>query len=979
MQTREAKNASSSKELMHKSLKSPLLTNINGLQSDPSFKKSETASIVSEELGRPQITTLSAGAVNVNILSSGVHVARDYALQMLWSEASIKETVKHTISGLLTYAITSIKSLSPWLAAIVKAIDVIASIPKGVISAVLWAFGKIWLWAANKLYNGGWIAHLRGGDVTESYIFGILEPIESAHSKLKDFVDALKNWVESIQNALTSKLTGYIIGSQNDDEVDNQGDDLSQKEEAQSHANLVENQFISLGLNPPKLGEWDEVGHSEKRAGLKATGLAQVSLMGQKLGGDIEVNLPFGSGWELTIAPVFESSSIDLSDYIHVDKVMGDKLVLDDDGLSFFGASIHGLSVAKGKVKSDKIALSYNKGQDEVHFNGDAHVPLWAEKQLDGEFDLKMDTTGKFKSGRAKVSSSSTFKVIPEYLSISNPEGEVSIKENASPEFEIGTDVSLYGLPKGVTASLSKAKVTYHDEHLGGEIAQADVTIPISQHTKMTLAMTKAKFTKDKIEAETAFMDLEHDSSKVLNEDDVVESSLFTESSSLKKVFDLKQLTVHQGLSSLKFEGGKFTYEKDENNGIQSLRARVLGLEAYYDNKKKKGGISGEWKQGVSIPALNIDVPLVAGIAGVGIEVTGGFEVKANVGLDVTQLEKNEQASLYEVTGKVGAGALAKARIDGFGFIGLPYLAKLQASIFGELSGEITGDVSVTGGLKYTNGRDDQAFGHFGMNEESPIEGNFKLHGEVNAAVGAALKAKALFFEKQLASMTFGNWKLGEYTLEGTIEKDESGKGYQIKRNASQQNVFTQAEVSESEVKPIDQPVDKWISTHKQENNDIEYENEGQAQRKISEVVRKTLFDVNPREKRPKLLNDYGSLLKDKKQKAQFDKLRSMMETDQKVVQGDSYIWSPKVWDNAVQRRKILYFFEQSDSKAKVSEQIEKYHKTDLSKVNSRRAILKKIEEIVIEYKDKKSKSELNKAIAEDFLQSIEQERFIYL
>lgn len=945
---------------------------------DESPVMTKPAGGVKKALTQVPDTVLEPGSVGVDILSAGVSVARDYALQMLWSEASVESSVKQAISVLLTYSITSIKSLSPWVSIIVKAVDMLASIPKGVVSTVLWAIGKMWLWAANKLYNGGWIAAWRG-DVTESSIFGILGGFETAHSKLHDFVKALKEWVDGIQTSLATKLSGFWGGASEDKATD--ADTGPSKEEGSGvtqedyEPNLVSNQFISLGINPPKLGEWDGKEPDQKRAGLQASGRAQVYFIGQSLGGNIDVNLPFGSGWEIAVAPVFQSSSIGFSEFIYAEKVQGDKLVINENGLDFFGASIYGLSIAKGRVSSNKITLDYNKGQQEVNFYGDAHVPLWGDKELDGEFDLKMDTSGKFKSGRAKVSSASSFDVIPGYLSIVNPNGEVQVKKGETPEFEVSTDVNLENLPGGVHANVSQAKVFYHDEALGGEIASADVTIPIGSHTTMTLAMTQAKFTKDRIEAKNAFMDLEHDSSKELNEKAIVGSSLFAESSILSSIFDLKQLTVHQGLSSLKYEAGKFTYEKDADNGLQKLRARVLGLDAYYDGDKKKGGIEGQWSQKASIPVVDIDIPLVAGVAGGSIGLKGGFEVGAGVGLDIAQNEPQKNETLYDVEGKAKAHAKAFVRVEGGVFVGIPYLAKLQGGLHGEVDGSIFGDVSISGGLKYTKGKEDHAFGSFGLNPAKPIEGKFSLGGKISANVGASLKAKALFFEKQIASITLGEWTLGEYNLIGSVTKDETGRGYRVQVDHGKSG-FKKTEKEPSKAKPLTTPVDKWINQHKAEKNTIKYEDDAQAKRRIGEVSRKTLFSSFSPEKSEELKSTYDELLTVPRQKVLLESIYTKMKKEKnKLSEAGTFIWSEATWNEAVMRA----WWSNFDNKAKVAKSIKKYHTDKTLKTKDRRALLDEMESLVIKYKDKESKTEENIASAEEFLNNIKQERFFAL
>lgn len=917
---------------------------------------------------------LDSDSVSVDLLSSGVDVAKRYASQVVWDHFNGDATAKLIISSVFNYAVASLKSLNPWVTAISQALLLLAKVPPGVVSAVLWAIGKIWLWAANKFYNGGWIA-AAWGDIDEPYIYQWLKKGSDAHGALRALVDDLKAWVKYIQDKLASSVA-RLIGVSDSSSEDEQSDEQQMDQDAQTSPNIVDNKFISLGINQPELLDWEEGASKPKRAGLHGTGVAKVNLLGQQFGGDIDVKLPFGSGWEVAVSPVFASQQgVGFSGYIEAHQVLGDELTINEEGLARFKASIVGLNIANKRVYSDLMSLDYNKQQKEVHFAGDAHVPLWDKKKLDGEFDLKLDTAGKFKSGRTKISSKDTFEVIPKFLSISNPSGEVEVKEDASPEFEVSTDAALYGLPAGVKASITQAKVMYHDEQLGGEIEQADVEIPISKHTTMTLAMTKAKFTKDAIEAENAFMDLDHDNAKVLNETAIVESDFFSGNFDFGKVFELKQLKVHQGLNALKFAGGKFSYEKDSNNGLQLLRARILGLEAYYNRKDREGGITGEWHKGIDFPAFSLDFPVAAGVAGVGVDITGGFEFGASIGAKLKNEEQHntETQMLFSVNGAASASAKAKARIEAGAFVGVPYLAKVQGGVFGEIRGGVEGKVETEGRLKYTRGKGGDSFGQFAIDSDYPMEASFSLTGSLEAEVGASIKAKVLTFEKEIASVSIGDWTLGEYTLNGKIKKDPNGKGYIVERSKGE---FTEGKPKPAEVTKEALPVDKWVNQLEKDHTHIEYTEE-EAKRKLPEVARKTVYShLSPMQKED-VSERYTHLLKLISQQNKFTEIYRETKADRdKLPTSGTYIWTSKVWNEAVQR-KSFWIFEMSKSKAKVADKLDKYHKTH--SILERRLLLAKLEEIASDYRKNRSKNAENKEAAGEFLESIEKERLILM
>ncbi|KZN36521.1 hypothetical protein N480_17630 [Pseudoalteromonas luteoviolacea S2607] len=916
---------------------------------------------------------LDADSVSVDLLSSGVDVAKRYASQVVWDHFNGDQTAKLIIASVFNYAMTSLKSLNPWVTAIAQALVFLAKVPAGVVSAVLWAIGKMWLWVANKFYNGGWVA-MAWGDIDEAYIYQWLKKGKDAHAALSALVENLEAWVKYIQDKLSSRVAGLIGVSADSDPSDEQVSDTDS--DSESSPNIVDNKFISLGINQPDLMEWEDGANRPKRAGLHGTGVAKVNLLGQQFGGDIDIKLPFGSGWEVSVAPVFASQQgVGFSGIISAHQVLGDELVINEEGLSSFKASIVGLDIADKRVYSDLLSLHYNKQQKEVHFSGDAHVPLWDKKKLDGDFNLKLDTAGKFKSSRAKIASSDTFEVIPNHLSVSNLSGEVEVAKDTAPEFEVGTDVSLYGLPAGVKASVTQAKVMYHDEQLGGEIEEAEVEIPVSKHTTMTLALSKAKFTKDKIEAENAYMDLDHDNSKIANDKAIVDSSFFSGNFDFGKVFELKQLKVHQGLSSIKFEGGKFTYEKDENNGLQLLRARILGLEAYYDNDKREGGIKGEWKKGIDFPAFSLDFPVGAGFAGVAIDVSGGFEFGAGIGatLNNKEEENTETEMIFNVIGEASASAKAKARIEAGAFVGVPYLAKVQGGLFGEIRGGVEGKVLASGRLKYTRGKGGDSFGHFGIDKDWPMQGDFSLTGSLEAEVGASIKAKVLTFEKEIASISIGDWTLGEYTLDGTIKKNPDGKGYHIERSSGE---FANKKPEPVKVTKENLGVDKWVTQLEKDGSHIEYTDE-EAKRKLPEVARKTVYSPLSRDQKEDIKERYTNLLKLMPQQLKFGKIYQKFKAErEKLPNSGTYIWTSKVWSEAVQR-KNFWFIELSWSKAKVADKLDEYHKA--KSILDRRVILQKLEEIATDYRTNRSKNEENKAAAQEFLDSIDKERLILM
>lgn len=58
---------------------------------------------------------LNVDSVSVDLLSAGVDVAKGYAAQVVWDYFNGNATAKLIISGILNYAVTSFKSLNPWI------------------------------------------------------------------------------------------------------------------------------------------------------------------------------------------------------------------------------------------------------------------------------------------------------------------------------------------------------------------------------------------------------------------------------------------------------------------------------------------------------------------------------------------------------------------------------------------------------------------------------------------------------------------------------------------------------------------------------------------------------------------------------------------------------------------------------------------------------------------------------------------------
>ena len=900
-------------------------------------------------------TGVMSKAVSMELVHNAASFSTSYAIAIIKKELSRNATVKNAFLTALYFGLNSLISLPVWVNHLKQAYSVlkaVAGIPRGVVAVFLWAIGKGFLLFAEKFYNKGKLAYFLG-DVTEAKIYTMLHAADGSHEYLLTFV----TYVEKISLLIPTKQKDGDGAAQEHKE----GGDTAGKDKKEVHSPS----FLSLHVETPELTNWSEK-DGALRAGLNAKANAHLFLLGQTMGGDVDVKLPFGEGWKITVDNFFESSSFSLPGF-KVGSISGDSLEFNDSGLVSASMSVNDLIVNGDVVKVKKLAVTYKRGASALEFKGIGSVELWNDKRLDGDLELVLGTNGAFKEAAIKLSSTGNFNVITDYLFIIDPVGSVKIYNDKVPDMAVAMGVRVENLPGGVE-SKGHGGIQYIGGELGGHIESLVFEFPIGAYARLTIRLDKAKFSGEEVTAENASVHFDYDKNVVDQEHTkpgAEAQNILTGDLSwldVSKFVDLEKLSVHQGAKNLSLKGGKFTHTKDEKNGLQILKAKVLGVAADYNAPEKKGSLKGEVEKKIDATLLRIDFPIV-GFAGAYVEMKGfmSFGAALSVQLAKNEAKSNSSVTAINLDGEIGAHAGAGLQLNAGAFVGIANLASLKGGLFGLIKGDVEGKMAMSGGVLYNN---DQA--KIKSDKDALPKGTFSLTGVLTAEVGGELKAQVLVFEKEIASVVIGNWEIGAYKLSGDMI---AGKGGVPKFVVTENGFVSKPKSPRTVVNPLS--LADWLDKVTAGGKKLEYG--ADADKQLSKIARDIVYGAFTAEKKSEFRRKYLALLNEgdqvkfKDKLTEINKMRSHNGTN-------SYIWSAAMWDKAVNRRKIL-IFEQSKSKAKISELIKEYHLIGTELYAERVTKLLAIEMVIHNYVDQRSKVEENKNEADLLLEQIQQER----
>jgi hypothetical protein len=891
----------------------------------------------------PTTPTVTSG-VELDVLGNLSGISTAYAIGVIKQQLISNATLKAVLLQVLGFALSSLGALSNWILLIKQAylqLKGIADIPRGVVAVFLWGIGKLFLWFANKLYNGGKVAYL-AGDITETTIFNALGAVDDTHQGIQAFI----HYIE--------RINGYILwylgsGTAEDQASAETADDSSAAIEDSS------SQFLTYKVETPTLAEFDM--DDKARAGLAANASVHVNLLGQSMGGDIGVKLPFGSDWQVGIDKFFKSSSISLGG-LSVGNISGDSLLFSNKGLESVAMSVNELDVANGIVTAEKISVHYRRADDSIEFTGKGSAKLWDDKRLNGDIRLSLGTDGSFKKAHIMLETGSTFSAIPNYLDVIAPHGKVDIFNSKAPNVLIGAGILVKGLPGGIRVE-SEGGISYQDSELTGFLRTLDVTIPLTDGAKLNIGLTNGQFNKKSLSSDNAYIVFDYDKARAKKDDSTeTADSVFGSGLDLSWLaipgLDVQALILREELTNISLQDGKFGYERGDATGLRKLNARVLGVSAEYnaqdDGSGGSGSLDGKVGHEIKATVARVDFPLIPG-AGGSLELSGGFGFNGTLrgALAKNAKRSTDRSTAISVSGDVGAGAYAKLKLSVGAFVGVPYLATMTGGVYGEIVGDVTGNVGLSGGLIY-----DSESSSIKKDPVQPVKGTFALKGGLMAHVGLELKTNVLVFEKQLAKAKLGDWALGEYGITGELGSDSTGN---VTFNIST-NGFTSGKPNPAKIAEEVIGVDVWIKEGKAQGSSVSYETD--ADRNIGKVARNILYGGFGTSEIVNLKADYLSLLAKRSDKVTFNTKYSALEADFGSVAKGSFIWSGSVWSDAVDMRTILGI-DQSRSKRKIYNHLLAYHSEVATQYTDRLSILTQLEEVINHYVNDRSKIPDNK------------------
>ena len=896
--------------------------------------------------------------VSLDVLSHLPSMSTSYAMAIIKKEMASYPKAMEICLSVLGFTLYSLNMLSGWLVLVRQAygtIKSIAAIPRGVVAVFLWGIGKLFLWFADKVYNKGKVAYFFG-DVTEDAVYEILSTADATHVGMQKFIE----YVQTISGYVSS----YLSGNMNDPK--DSPKDAKEKTEDKGEKKITAPSFFSLQVDTPTLTKWKKDDTTREGAGLEAKASAHLILLGQKMGGDVDIKLPFGSGWQIAIQNFFKSSSFGLTCF-KVDYISGDTLVFNDNGLEKAGMSIHGLKVGNGTAGADKLSVVYNKGKAEIAFSGEGSLNLWGKNKGNLSAFLNIKTDGTFESAGLAIVTEGSTEIIPGYLEIIDPKGNMVIHNNKAPDLGVGAKVIVKGIP-GIGKTEAKGGVSFIDNKLEGSIENLNLYIPLGKKAKLKIVIEKAIFNNEEVTAENAYIDFDYD--KNIEDDKEVDpgktaKDIFTADLSwldVSQFVDLEKLSIHQGLTKFNMKGGKLGYTKDEKNGLRALKAKVLGISAEYDEEKKKGSLSGSVKKEIGGNLVKIDFPL-GPMAGAYFEVKGNMVFEASLlgSIQKNTAKSSDKITAMQLSGETEAKAGAGLSLHGGGFFGIPYLATIKGGLYGKVDGSVAGKVNMEGGLLYNKDNS-----KINKDPTALPKGNFLLKGLLTAEVGGEIKAQVLVFEKDILSVKLGDWQLGSYELIGEILSDENGMPT---FNVKKQDFAEKPKSPPAVPKPI--PLTEWLDKLTQSNGRVKYDKD--PEKKIGRVARDIVYGNYSPAQKANIQVKYHTLL-DSGDRVIFIAEYSRLEAMRSANYADSFVWSAEEWKKATNMRTILGF-EQSESKKKVYDLIETYHQLPSSNKSGKLAALSEIEKVIDNYINNRSKVPENKLQASQLSEQIKMEK----
>ncbi len=910
----------------------------------------------------PNIST----GVSLDLLGNPKSLSDSFRESILEKELGPWPKAKALCLVALAFAFNGLVSLSNWLKLVVDAygaLKTIAAIPRGVVAVFLWGLGKSFLWFADRYYNKRWVAKI-GGDIEEEHVYSYMHGADVSHSKIQDFVNYVKSIVDSITKVTSSYIGSFFGGSgeQEKEEPPKESEEASTKE---GNKKISTPSFISLNVDTPKLTQWKNEETIRDGAGLEAKASAHLSLLGQKMGGDLNIKLPFGSGWQIAVQNFFQSSGITLSGF-HIDYISGDNLTFTDKGLVEAGMSVHGFKI-QNVLEAKSISVIYKQGK--IEFEGkDGTFNLLSENTKIKRVFLTINTDGSFDNAGIEIDNTSSTEIIPGYLEVQNPNGKIAIYNGKSPDVSVNATIIAKGLP-GVKDARARGGVSFKDQKLSGHIKNLTLVIPLGKKATLKVNIVEAVFNSEEVTAEKASIDFDYDKNIHDEENtdpgkaakDIITGDLAW--LDVSQFVDLEKLSVSQGLTNLNLKAGKFGYTKDDNNGLRALKAKVLGISGEYDGEKNEGSLSGTVEKDIEANLIKLDFPL-GGVGGAYLEMKGtmGFGASLTGTMKKDPEKSTKQVTAMLLSGEVDANARAGISLHAGAFIGVPYLANLKGGLFGEIKGNIGGKVKMDGGLLY-----DKDKSKISKDPAALPKGDFVLKGILTAKVGGEIKAQILVFEKDIVKIVLGDWEIGHYQLVGNISSDEAGMPV---FNITKQGFDGEPKPPSALIKPI--PLKEWLDKIAEDKGTITYDTE--PEKKVGKVARDIVYGRFTEDERTEIKVQYITLLNPSYQSIfilEYNRLQELRAANF----ADSFIWSAVEWDKAVNRRKILGIFEQSESKQKISELIEGYHKLQKADFEAKLKKLTDIQAVITNYVTNRSKVPENKLEASQLMQQITMEK----
>jgi hypothetical protein len=573
-----------------------------------------------------------------------------------------------------------------------------------------------------------------------------------------------------------------------------------------------------LEADTPKIARWTE--KEVARGGLQLDARFGIKVFGNVMGTEaVRVRVPYAGDWEAMVLGLsLISEPITLGGLFTAGPIALQKARVGNDGLRFLHLVVGKLAFGDDVFTAEDLSLTYRRGaaNDMLHLRGLTKLNAFGH-EIDGKFDLQVDTNGDFAGGKAELECPETFTLVKNRLTLTNPKLWAKWAKDGGTDIGVGGDLRLDLIDSLQFASTGTVVRYVTDKGFIGEVEKVWLNIPIHKGGVLRFELTKGKIDEDGFHAgKVALIYAYGEEDVAKNKDDSKPSGTSLPDSGSKlsdskvgelvpgfdvgwiKTVGLETLVVNLSASDVDI-GADGLNVGELSKEITKFKAHLFGVGAEFDGTTGKGTITGGIQHDIGLPKLIAKFPIVPPVvnAHVGIRSDIGF----GAGLEATLTRGEPDPSALDLqpwtlggTAKLHANAGIQLEA-GIG-LGVAYIAEITGTFYARAEGKVSLTANVAGKVLWNPATHELSLPALAKDKPSA-----ELIGKVGmkAAIGASVRAQLFYFiDTELWSYRFVEWDLGDWSMSAKLVAKPEG-GYEV--------ITTKAGFGGTEGQPTTKPI----------------------------------------------------------------------------------------------------------------------------------------------------------------------------